>query len=83
MTDEQKLLRQVHRRLGGLGVDIQTFGEDHTVSVRWYRSYDGELSDERMIDGFADITSALEAVLACEDAEDLEAAAEEELADSP
>ena len=37
-TDD--LLTQVHNRLGGLGVDLQTFG-DGTVGVRWKRSYDG------------------------------------------
>ena len=41
------LLAEVHRRIGGLGVDIITFGESHDVEVRWRRSYDGVLSDER------------------------------------
>jgi hypothetical protein len=41
------LLAEVHKRLGGLGVDIQTFGESHDVEVRWRRSYDGVISDER------------------------------------
>ena len=40
----------VHRRLGGLGIDIQTFGgagANPRIEVRWRRSYDGVLSDER------------------------------------
>jgi hypothetical protein len=41
------LLPKVHARLGGLGVDIQTFGESQDVEVRWRRSYDGVISDER------------------------------------
>jgi hypothetical protein len=42
-----ELLAQVHRRLGGLGIDMQTFGETGTVEIRWKRSYDGVSSDER------------------------------------
>lgn len=69
MTDPWSwLLPRVHDRLGGLGVDISTFG-DGTVEARWRRDYDGEWSDERFTSGHA-ITEVLEAILAYEDEAD-------------
>lgn len=59
VTDD--MLAQVHDRLGGLGVDMQTFG-DGTVEVRWKRSYDDVLSDERFASARS-ITGALHAIL--------------------
>lgn len=46
MTADE-LLAKVHKRLGGLGVDIRTFGESTVIEALWKRSYNGILSDER------------------------------------
>lgn len=67
-TDE--LLAHVHERLGGLGVDIQTFG-DGTVEVRWKRSYDGIWSDERWA-ATSSLTAALNHILKHEADADIE-----------
>lgn len=65
------LLRRVHERLGGLGVDITTFGEADCVEVRWRREYgaDGGLSDERFAQADS-LEEALTSVLVYEDAAD-------------
>jgi len=70
-----ELLTQVHERLGGVGVDILTFGGDGTVEVRWRRSYDGVLSDERFASA-GTLVDALAQVLAHEDVADADEALE-------
>lgn len=68
-TDE--LLAEVHDRLGGVGLDITTFG-NHRAEIRWRRSYGAEgLSDERIVGG-ASLAEALREVLAYEDWADSE-----------
>lgn len=42
-----ELLTRIHALLGGLGLDIRTFGGDGTVEIRWRRDFGGEWSDER------------------------------------
>jgi hypothetical protein len=73
----KKLLARVHKRLGGLGVDIQTFGETGHVEIRWRRDYgDGSgISDQRCLETDS-IGSALRGVLEWEDVEDAKVAAE-------
>ncbi len=64
--DCDALLRQVHERLGGLGIDITTYGGTGEVQVRWHRTIDGEMSDQR--DWQADsLSNALQAILTYED----------------
>lgn len=66
------LLGKVHRRIGGLGFDIQTFGGQDAsprIEARWRRDYGGEWSEERQThgDGFAEV---LQAILDYEDEAD-------------
>lgn len=64
------LLVTVHERIGGVGLDIQTFGGDHSVEIRWRRDYgDAGLSDERFASA-PSLSLALEHVIAHEDAAD-------------
>lgn len=77
-TDE--LLRRVHQRLGGLGIEIVTYG-DGTIEVTWRRDYGEEgLSDQRWLSA-SSLHEALLGVLAREDEADERdaAAADEEL----
>jgi hypothetical protein len=67
--DADDLLRDVHSRLGGVGVDLMTFGATDQVEARWRRSYDGILSDERFAQAVS-IADVLRAILLCEDAAD-------------
>jgi hypothetical protein len=61
------LLDRVHVRIGGVGLDISTFGESGSVEIRWRRDYgDAGLSDERQASG-ASLTEALLAILEYED----------------
>lgn len=71
-TDD--LLRRVHARLGGLGVDIKTFG-DGAVEATWVRSYDGVWSDSRWTSG-ASLAEVLQGILDYEDRADAQDAAE-------
>lgn len=70
------LLNQVHDRIGGLGLNIQTFGGDGTVEIRWRRDYDGVWSDERFVSA-RNIDQALRYVIAYEDEADAEEQAEQ------
>lgn len=65
-----KLLRSVHKRLGGLGVNLLTFG-DGRFEVRWKRSYSGVWSDERVFSSDS-LTGTLQGILAHEDRADAE-----------
>jgi len=67
--DADVLLGKVHERLGQQGLDIQTYGESGEVIVRWKRSYDGVLSDERQVVGTS-LGDALQQVLRHEDVAD-------------
>jgi hypothetical protein len=72
-SQTDRLLDAVHERVGsaesGEGLTINTWDEHGRVEVRWCRSYDGVLSDERVI--VADcLTAALRAVLDYEDEAD-------------
>ena len=67
----RELLRRVHDRLGGYGVDIRTFGKDHVVEIRWRRNYeDCGGSDERWVGDLRSLEDALQAVLDYEDGAD-------------
>jgi hypothetical protein len=68
----ESLLEAAHRATGGLGLDIQTFGGDGRVEVRWRRDYDGGVwSDERVISAES-IDAALRAVVSWENEQDAE-----------
>jgi hypothetical protein len=70
----QGLLERVHDRIGGLGLDITTFG-DGSVEVRWMRAYP-EWSDQRYIGPCPTLDQALRAVIAYEDQADADDARE-------
>jgi len=78
------LLARVHKRLGGLGVDIRTFGESDQIEVHWKRDYAGVWSDERFLTADS-LSAALRGILDHEDRadrEDAATAAREEAADA-
>lgn len=68
MGSADDLLTKVHARLGGLGVDIKTFG-DGTVEASWARSYDGVWSDSRWFSG-PSLAAVLQGILDYEDRAD-------------
>ncbi len=74
------LLARVHERIGGLGVDIRTFGESGQIEIHWKRDYAGVWSDERFLTADS-LSAALRAILDHEnqaDREDAATAAREE-----
>jgi hypothetical protein len=79
--DIEGLLAQVHERVGGLGLDITTFGSaGPLIEVRWRRAYPGEVwSDERTW-AAEGLEGALRGVLAHEDYWDAQDAQEAVLA---
>lgn len=65
-ADVSELLQRVHARLGGLGVDITTYGSN-SVEIRWRRDYGTEgLSDERFVIT-ANLMDGLREILTYED----------------
>jgi hypothetical protein len=68
-----RLLDAIHERVGsaeiGEGLTINTWAEHGRVEVRWCRSYDGVISDERVIVAGC-LTAVLRAVLDYEDEAD-------------
>jgi hypothetical protein len=80
-TDLDSLLSLVHERLGGVGLDIMTFGSgcaDSAVGptvgsceVRWRRCYDDGLGDECFV-AASSLSEALRWIIAYEDAADAE-----------
>lgn len=64
------LLKIVHKRLGGVGISILTFGESGEVEIEWNRSYNGILSDERVTGPHKTLEAALNAILDYEDKAD-------------
>lgn len=70
------LLKRVHARLGGYGLDITTSGVVDCGEVRWHRSYGGVRSDERFISAET-LIDALWEVLKYEDEADVRDQAEE------
>lgn len=76
-----KLLARVHQRIGGLGLDIATFGATGSVEIRWRRDYGEEdcgTSDERYISA-PSLALGLQEVLKYEDWADRFDAEEEAL----
>lgn len=68
--DVSVLLQRVHARLGGLGVDITTYG-DNAVEIRWRRDYGtGCLSDERFV-AVTNLMDGLREILTYEDGADV------------
>lgn len=74
-----QLLARVHEATGGLGVDIQTFGGDGSIEIRWRRDYGDCWSDERFTNA-PTMTEALWQVIEYEREAD-RADAEEEAAE--